>query len=104
MTENTDQTRMVTCLKYKKELPGLKKPPFSGEVGDKIFNSISAQAWKDWQEMQIKVLNEYRLNMANPKDYQVLVEQMMKFLALSDEQGATLEVENATRGGGKTGA
>lgn len=98
MTEAASIPRMVTCLKYKKELPGLEKPPFGGEMGARIFNSISAQAWKDWQEMQIKVLNEYRLNMANPKDYHVLVEQMMKFLGL--QEGGTLEVENAQRGGG----
>ena len=90
-------SRIVTCLKYRKELPGLDKPPFGGEVGKKIYDSISAQAWNEWKEMQIKVLNEYRLNMANPKDYQVLIDQMMKFLGL--EQGSTLEVENAQRGG-----
>jgi Fe-S cluster biosynthesis and repair protein YggX len=90
--------RKVMCLKYKREMAGLAKPPFSGEIGTKIFNSISAQAWKEWQEMQIKVLNEYRLNMANPKDYQVLVDQMMKFLGLAE--GGVLEVENAKRGGG----
>ncbi len=100
MSETTSNPRLVHCLKYKKELPGLIKPPFGGDVGTRIFNSISAQAWADWQEMQIKVLNEYRLNMANPKDYQVLVDQMMKFLGL--EEGGTLEVENAQRGGGTT--
>lgn len=99
MSDAAATTRMVMCVKYKKELPGLAKPPFSGDMGKRIFETVSAQAWKDWQEMQIKVLNEYRLNMANPKDYQVLVEQMMKFLGLSE--GGTLEVENAARGGGE---
>jgi Fe-S cluster biosynthesis and repair protein YggX len=89
-------TRNVTCLKLNRSLPGLEKPPFGGDVGKKIFESISAEAWGMWKEMQIKVLNEYRLNMANPKDYQVLVDQMMAFLNL--KEGSVVEVENAERG------
>jgi len=90
-------SRVVLCSKYKKELPGLEKPPFSGEVGKRIFEQVSAQAWKEWsQDVQIKVLNEYRLNMSDPKDYQVLVEQMMRYLGL--QEGTVAEVENMERG------
>ena len=93
--------RMVTCLKLNKDLPGLEKPPFSGEMGERIFHHISKQAWLMWKDdMQIKVLNEYRLNMGNPKDYQVLVDQMLLFLNLKD--GSVAEVENAERGRGKS--
>jgi len=89
--------RVVMCSKFKRELPGLEKPPFSGEIGTLIFERVSAEAWSEWsKDVQIKVLNEYRLNMADPKDYQVLVGQMMRFLGLED--GAVAEVENAERG------
>ena len=89
--------RVVFCSKYKKELPGLEKPPFAGEVGKRIFESVSAEAWSQWStDVQIKVLNEYRLNMADPRDYKVLVDQMMRFLGL--EEGSVAEVENAERG------
>jgi Fe-S cluster biosynthesis and repair protein YggX len=89
--------RTVMCSKYKKELPGLEKPPFGGEIGKKIFEQVSAQAWNEWNgDVQIKVLNEYRLNMANPKDYQVLVDQMMRFLGILE--GPVAEVENLERG------
>jgi Fe-S cluster biosynthesis and repair protein YggX len=92
-----ENQRLVQCKKFGKELPGLLKPPFSGPVGQQIFNHISQQAWDMWRnDMQIKVLNEYRLNMANPKDYQILVEQMLQFLNL--QEGGVLEVENADRG------
>jgi Fe-S cluster biosynthesis and repair protein YggX len=85
------------CSKFKKEMPGLEKPPFPGDVGKRIYESVSAEAWKQWStDVQIKVLNEYRLNMADPRDYQVLVDQMMRFLGL--EQGSVAEVENADRG------
>ena len=89
--------RTVVCSKFKKELPGLEKPPFSGEMGKKIFDSVSAEAWKQWSsDIQIKVLNEYRLNMADPRDHKVLVDQMLRFLGL--EEGSVAEVENADRG------
>jgi Fe-S cluster biosynthesis and repair protein YggX len=85
------------CSKFKRELPGLEKPPFGGEIGKMIFERVSAEAWGQWNaDVQIKVLNEYRLNMADPKDYKVLVDQMMRFLGL--EEGTVAEVENAERG------
>lgn len=75
----------------------MEKPPFKGEMGQVIYEKVSQQAWDMWnKDMQIKVLNEYRLNMSNPHDYQVLVNQMLTFLGL--EQGSVAEVENAERG------
>jgi Fe-S cluster biosynthesis and repair protein YggX len=66
-------------------------------MGKRIFESVSAEAWNQWsKDVQIKVLNEYRLNMGDPRDYQVLVDQMMRFLGL--EAGTVAEVENAERG------
>lgn len=92
--------RKVLCSKYKKEMPGLEKPPFSGDIGIKIFENVSLAAWEEWnKDVQIKVLNEYRLNMADPRDYQVLVDQMMRFLGLSE--GSLAEVENEVRGKGE---
>lgn len=89
--------RTVLCSKFKKELPGLEKPPFAGEMGRRIFDTVSAEAWNQWSaDVQIKVLNEYRLNMADPRDYKVLVDQMLRFLGL--EEGNVAEVENADRG------
>ena len=89
--------RTIMCAKFKQNLPGLEKPPFAGELGQKIFEHVSKQAWELWsKDMQIKVLNEYRLNMGNKEDYEVLVQQMLKFLNL--EEGPLAEVENAERG------
>ena len=89
--------RTVQCTKVKKELPGLEKPPFGGELGKRIYETVSQEAWDQWsKDIQIKVLNEYRLNMADPRDYKVLVDQMLRFLGL--EEGNVAEVENAERG------
>jgi Fe-S cluster biosynthesis and repair protein YggX len=89
--------RIIHCIKYNQELPGLEKPPFAGEIGQEIFEKVSQKAWIEWRDdMQIKVLNEYRLNMGDKKDYETLVQQMLIFLNLRG--GEKSEVENATRG------
>ncbi len=91
--------RNVFCKKLQKELPGLSKPPFGGQVGQQIFDNISAEAWEQWKALQIKILNEYRLNMADKNDYQQMINQMMAFLNLAE--GGVAEVENEARGRGR---
>lgn len=94
-----DKNRSVMCKKFGSLLPGLEKPPFPGEVGKRIYENISAKAWEMWKgDMQIKVLNEYRLNMGDPKDYQVLMDQMLMFLNLKDGEVATVEDPKKGRG------
>ncbi len=95
------EKRQVQCVKLGKLLPGLEKAPFPGEIGKEIYQKISQQAWDSWhKDMQIKVINEYRLNMGDKKDYEVLINQMLAFLNLKG--GDVAEVENAERGrGGK---
>lgn len=88
--------RIITCKKLGKQLKGLDKPPFPGPVGKQIFDEISEEAWTQWKDLQIKIINEYRLNLADKKDYEVLLGQMMTFLGL--KSGEVKEVENADRG------
>ncbi len=93
--------RMVTCAKFGQDLPGLEKPPMRGEIGQKIFEKVSKKAWDLWRnDMQLKVINEYRLNPGDSRDYQVVMDQMMKFLNLTE--GSVVEVENAARGKGQS--
>ena len=71
---------MVMCAKLHQRLPGLDSPPWPGEIGQRIYENISAQAWKQWEDRQKMVLNEYRLTPVDPKARQFLVEEMEKFL------------------------
>lgn len=89
--------RMVQCTKLKREAKGLDRPPFSGALGQEIYDKVSEEAWHAWQDdMMIKVINEYRLNLADPAHYDTLLKQMRAFLNL--EEGEVVEVENAERG------
>ena len=47
-------TRMVMCRKYKKELPGLDRPPYPGPKGQAVFNEVSRKAWDEWQKHQTR--------------------------------------------------
>ena len=69
--------RMVQCAKFQKELPGLDAPPWPGELGQRIYENISAQAWKLWEERMKMILNEYRL-MPWQKEAQELIARHME--------------------------
>lgn len=72
-------TRMVQCVKLGRELPGLSEPPFPGELGQRIYEQVSRQAWALWQDQEILLINHYGLNMADPQARAFLMEQMEQF-------------------------
>ena len=72
--------RKVYCQKFQKEMLGLDAPPWPGELGQRIYENISAEAWKAWVQHQTMLLNEYRLSPIEPKARKFLVEEMEKFL------------------------
>lgn len=73
------EQRMVNCAKFGKELPGLKKPPFPGKLGQRIFESVSQQAWELWPAQSTLLINHYGLNMRDPQAQKFLMEQMEEF-------------------------
>jgi Fe-S cluster biosynthesis and repair protein YggX len=72
--------RMVECVKLKKEAEGLDFPPYPGDLGKKIWQSVSKQAWQEWMDVQTRLVNENRLNLADARARKYLKEQMEKFL------------------------
>ena len=72
--------RMVKCVKLGRELPGLDDRPFDTELGQKIYENVSAEAWRMWAEHSNMLLNEYRLQPWKPEAQQFLVEQMEAYL------------------------
>lgn len=71
---------MIFCTKLKKQAESLETPPFPGPLGEKILEEISAEAWKLWLAHQTILINEYRLNVIDPKSRQFLREELEKFL------------------------
>ncbi len=92
-----DDERTVICAKLKKEAPALREPPLFGKLGKEVFAKVSAEAWAEWVEMQLKIVNEYHLDLSEKEHRKVLEKQMRAFLELDDDaSGAVLEVGTPT--------
>ena len=71
--------REVNCVKLKKAAEGLERVPYPGELGAKIFDNVSKEAWDLWLKHQTMLINEYRLTPIEPKARKFLEEEMEKF-------------------------
>jgi Fe-S cluster biosynthesis and repair protein YggX len=76
--------RMVQCVKLGRELPGLDRPPFPGELGQRIYEHVSKEAWDMWPAQSTLLINHYGLNMADPDARKFLREQMEEFFFGAD--------------------
>lgn len=72
-------SRSILCLKLNQEAEGLDAPPFPGELGEKIYQHISKQAWKMWLAHQTMLINEYRLSLIDPKAREFLKKEMNNY-------------------------
>ncbi|MBM3117670.1 oxidative damage protection protein [Jeongeupia naejangsanensis] len=72
-------SRMVHCVKLGREAEGLDFPPLPGEMGKKLYDSVSKEAWAAWVKHQTMLINENRLNLADPKARQYLQQQLQNY-------------------------
>lgn len=73
-------SKLIYCVKLKKEAEGFEKAPFPGAVGEKIVQSISKEAWHLWINQQTMLINEYRLSLLDPNARTFLLKEMENFL------------------------
>ena len=77
---DTKSVRMVMCAKLQKELPGLDENPFEAHpMGERIYETVSKEAWKMWVEHMKMLMNEYRLNLGTKEAQEFLFQQMEQF-------------------------
>jgi Fe-S cluster biosynthesis and repair protein YggX len=72
-------SRVVNCVKLNREAEGLERRPYPGELGQRIFDNVSKQAWQEWLKHQTMLINENRLSPMDPKARKFLEEQMEKY-------------------------
>ena len=72
--------RTVFCAKLQKELPALSEPPWPGELGKRIYDHVSAEALKMWEDRMKMILNEYRLMPWQKEAQELIAKQMEEFL------------------------
>ncbi|NKF24524.1 oxidative damage protection protein [Solimonas marina] len=72
-------SRTVHCIKLGTDAEGLDRPPMPGPLGKRIYEQVSKQAWQMWLQHQTRLINEYRLALADPQSRKLLSEEMEKF-------------------------
>ena len=78
-------TRMVQCVKLGREAEGLEAPTYPGELGQRIFEQVSKEAWQQWLGRQTILINEYRITPVDPRARKFLEEEMEKFFFGEEE-------------------
>ncbi len=78
--------RMVNCVKLGRELPGLEKPPYPGELGQRIYDNVSQDGWDAWMAHSVILINHYGLSFADPRAVDFMKEQMEEFFFGEDAQ------------------
>ncbi|MES2770423.1 MAG: oxidative damage protection protein [Pseudomonadota bacterium] len=71
-------SRLIHCSKLDREAEGLDFPPCPGEIGKRIYETVSKEAWQAWVRMQTMIINENRLNLADAAHRKYLSEQLEK--------------------------
>ena len=71
--------RMGKCIKLGREAEGLALPPYPGELGKRIFENVSKEAWQMWLKQQTMLINEHRISPIDPKARKFLEGEMEKF-------------------------
>ena len=71
--------RMIKCVKFQRELPGLDEPPFGNDLGKRIYENVSQDAWKLWIEHLKMIVNEYRLNLVDREAQRIVQQQMEEY-------------------------
>jgi Fe-S cluster biosynthesis and repair protein YggX len=68
----------------KKELPGLDRPPFRNELGQRIYNEVSKEAWQDWLKASVKYINTYRVDLASSEGQKFMAKQCAIYLGFEE--------------------
>ncbi len=72
-------SKTVHCIKLDQDLPGLDKAPFRGELGQKVYDTVSAQAWRMWLEHSKMLINEYRLDLVSEHGQRIWMTELEKY-------------------------
>ena len=72
-------THTVHCVKLGREAEGMDRPPYPGELGQRLYENVSKEGWKLWLRHQTMLINEYRLSAMDPQARKMLEHEMEKF-------------------------
>ena len=76
--------RIVHCKKLDKDLPGLERPPYKNELGKRIFEEVSREAWEMWLKDSVKYINTYRVDLASSEGQKFMFDQAEIYFGLKE--------------------
>lgn len=79
--------KLIQCVVLKQQAPGLEEQPYPGELGERIYESVSADGWRQWLERLQMIINENGLNTADPQSVELIERHMVGFLFDEGEHG-----------------
>lgn len=90
-------SRIIKCVVLKREAEGLEKPPHPGELGIRVFENVSKEGWKQWQERLVMIINENGLSTADPGNLALIEKHMLGFFFGEGDYG---QLPSGFRSGG----
>lgn len=78
------EPRLVKCRKLGKELPGLSRPPYKNELGQRIYEEVSKEAWDQWVKDSVKFMNTYRVDVTTPAGQKFMFDQCSLYFGFSE--------------------
>ena len=94
-------SRMVDCVVLKRSAEGLDKPPHPGELGQRVYQQVSKEGWKQWLERLTTIINENGLSTADPSNIRLIEGHMLGFLFEEGDMGQLPAGFQPPGGGGK---
>jgi Fe-S cluster biosynthesis and repair protein YggX len=82
-------SRTVHCRKLGKDLPGLDRPPYKNELGKRIFEEVSKEAWQMWLQDSVKYINTYRVDLASPEGQKFMFKQAAVYFGFEEGELAS---------------
>ena len=78
------EQRIVHCRKLGKDLPGLARPPYKNDLGKRIFEEVSKEAWDMWIKDSVKYINTYRVDLTSPEGQKFMFDQCEVYFGFKD--------------------
>ncbi len=94
-------SRVINCVVLKREAEGLDRVPHPGELGQRIYNNVSKEGWKQWLDRLVIIINENGLSTADIKNLEVIEKHMIGFLFDEGDHGQMPSGYQNDSGGGK---
>lgn len=78
------EVRMVQCRKLGQLLPGLSRPPYKNELGKRLYEEVSKEAWDQWLKESVRLINTYRVDLASSEGQKFMIKQTAVYFGYED--------------------